>query len=140
VKTVSTVLESLIEAQNAHDAERLAASFTDDYRSEQPTHPGRAFSGRGQVLQNWTSVFAGVPDFRAELVASCRDGDVEWGEVHWRGHHVDGTTFAMRGVIIATIHDGKIAAARLYVEPVEQSGTDIDASVEQLYRPRRTDS
>ena len=132
---MSRILERLTEAQNYHDAVRFASYFGDDYQSDQPAHPDRTFSGRGQVLENWTSVFAGVPDFRAELLASCREGDVEWGEVDWSGHHTDGSPFAMRGVIIATIRDDRIAAGRLYIEPVEQNGADIDAAVEQLYRP-----
>jgi ketosteroid isomerase-like protein len=131
---VTTVLERLTEAQNSHDAERFAGFFTDDYRSEQPVHPGRHFVGNAQVLHNWTAVFAGVPDFHGELRACCRDGDLEWGEVDWRGHHTDGTPFAMRGVIIATIAEDRIAAARLYVEPVEDDG-DIEASLGELYRP-----
>lgn len=133
---MSSVLEHLTEAQNSHDAHRIASYFSDDYRSDQPAHPGRSFSGRAQVLDNWSAVFAGVPDFRAELVAQCRDGDIEWGEVSWRGHHADGSLFAMAGVLIATIHDGRIQAARLYVEPVEQGGADIDTAVDELYRPR----
>jgi hypothetical protein len=137
---MSTVLERLTEAQNSHDADRFASYFTPDYHSDQPAHPGRTFSGSAQVLENWSSVFAGVPDFRAELLASCRDGDVEWGEVYWRGHHADGSRFAMRGVIIATIRDNRIAAGRLYVEPVEESGEDIGAAVEQLYRPPHEDT
>jgi ketosteroid isomerase-like protein len=132
---MGTILHSLTEAQNSHDAERFAGCFTDDYRSEQPAHPGRAFSGRAQVFENWSSVFSGVPDFQAELVASCGEGDVEWGEVDWHGHHLDGSPFEMRGVIIVTIREGLIAKGRLYVEPVEQSGSDIGAAVKQLYRP-----
>jgi len=137
---MSTVLERLIEAQNAHDADLFASWFADDYRSDQPAHPGRRFSGRSQVHENWASVFAGIPDFRAELLATSRDGDVEWGEVSWRGHHTDGSEFAMCGVIIATIRDGRIASARLYVEPVDDIGEDIDTAVEQLYRPPDQDS
>jgi hypothetical protein len=136
---MSRFLERLIEAQNSHDAERFASYFSEAYRSDQPAHPGRTFSGRSQVLDNWSSVFAGVPDFRAELLSSCSDGNVEWGEVDWRGHHTDGSTFAMRGVIILTIHDDRIAAGRLYVEPVEDSDGDIEASVEELYRPPHED-
>src|SRR4051794_4093986 len=120
------ILERLTAAQNSHDAELFASYFADDYRSEQPVHPGRAFGGRAQVLQNWSAVFAGVPDFRAELVASFLNDDVEWGEVDWRGHHVDGSPFAMRGVIVATLREDRIASARLYVEPVEVSGAGID--------------
>ncbi len=135
-----TLLERLTEAQNAHDVGLFASCFAPDYRSEQPVHPGRQFSGRAQVHENWSAVFAGVPDFRAELLATCRDRDVEWGELSWHGHHRDGAVFAMRGVIIATIRDDQIAAARLYVEPVEQHDQDIEAAVEQLYRPPGHDS
>ena len=132
---VRTLLERLTDAQNAHDVDLFASCFAGDYRSEQPVHPGREFSGRAQVHENWSSVFAGVPDFRAQLLATCRDGDVEWGEVSWHGHHADGATFAMRGVIIATVRNELIAAARLYVEPVDQREEDIGAAVRQLYRP-----
>jgi len=137
---MSSILERLTEAQNSHDADRFASCFSDDYQSDQPAHPDRTFSGRAQVLENWSSVFAGVPDFRAELLASCRDGKIEWGEVDWRGHHTDGSPSAMRGVIIATIRDDRIAAGRLYIEPVEHSGADIDAAVQQLYRPPHEDN
>ena len=51
-----------------------------------------------------------------------------------------GHPFAMRGIIIATIRDSRIAAARLYIEPVEHSGEDIEAAVEELYRPPHQDS
>lgn len=135
-----TVLERLTDAQNAHDVDLFASCFAVDYRSEQPAHPGREFTGRAQVHENWSAVFAGVPDFRAELLATCRDRDVEWGEVSWHGHHGDGAVFAMRGVFIATVRDGLIANARLYVEPVEQREEDIRAAVEQLYKPPRQDS
>jgi ketosteroid isomerase-like protein len=129
------MLERLTEAQNAHDAAAFAACFADDYRSDQPAHPHRAFSGRAQVLENWTAVFAGVPDFQARVVASCSDGEVEWGEVEWLGHHNDGSVFAARGVLILTIRDDLLAEGRLYVEPVEGSDDDIRAAVDALYRP-----
>lgn len=129
------MLERLTEAQNAHDAERMASCFAEDYRSTQPAHPGRAFTGRAQVLANWTSVFQGVPDFRADLVAHVADGPSEWGELSWHGHHTDGSVFAMRGVIVLTVRDDLIAEARLYVEPVDPGDEDIEAAVETLYRP-----
>ena len=129
------MLERLTEAQNARDAERFASCFAEDYVSVQPAHPGRAFQGRAQVLANWTSVFAGVPDFRAELVDSCVAGETEWGEVDWRGHHVDGSGFSMRGVIVIVVREDLIAEGRLYVEPVAVDGDDIESAVVQLYRP-----
>ena len=130
-----SVLEHLTEAQNAHDAERMASWFAEDYASAQPVHPGREFTGRAQVLDNWSAVFDGVPDFHAELVALSVDGQTEWGEVDWRGRHADGSSFGMRGVIIAVVRDRLISEARLYMEPVDRSGEDINAAVERLYRP-----
>jgi ketosteroid isomerase-like protein len=78
---------------------------------------------------------AGVPDFKSELVASAVDGDTEWGEWSWRGHHVDGSRFAMRGVTIFVMRDGLVTEGRLYMEPVEAGGVDIAAAVQELYRP-----
>jgi ketosteroid isomerase-like protein len=127
--------EQLRDAMNAHDAHRMAALVAADYRSEQPLHPGRGFGGREQVLANWSSVFAGVPDFTAELVSGTVTGDTEWAEWHWRGRYVDGSAFAMRGVTLMVVRDGRIVAGRLYMEPVEAAGGDIDASVQELYRP-----
>lgn len=49
------LLQRLTDAQNAHDVDLVAACFADDYRSEQPVHPGREFSGREQVPENWSS-------------------------------------------------------------------------------------
>jgi hypothetical protein len=86
------MLERLRDAQNAHDAERLAALFAEDYVSSQPLHGGRAFVGRTQVLENWTAVFEGVPDFVSELVSYSIDGSTEWGEWYWHGRHLDGSS------------------------------------------------
>lgn len=130
-----TVLERMRDATNAHDARLLAALFAQDYRSTQPLHPSRGFGGSSQVLENWSSVFAGVPDFHSELVASAVDGDTEWGEWSWSGHHVDGSPFAMRGVTIFVVRDGLVMEGRLYMEPVEADGGDIAAAVRDLYRP-----
>jgi ketosteroid isomerase-like protein len=132
---MTTMLERLRGAMNAHDAEAMASLFAEDYRSAQPLHPGREFTGRAQVLSNWSSVFEGVPDFHSELVASATVGEHEWGEWDWRGQHADGSTFAMRGITILVVRDGQIVEARLYMEPVEQGGADIEAAVEELYRP-----
>jgi ketosteroid isomerase-like protein len=129
------MLVRLRDATNSHDARRVASLFAEDYRSAQPVHPGRAFGGRAQVFENWSSVFQGVPDFTSELVASSVDGDTEWGEWEWRGHHADGSPFAMRGITVLIVRDDLIAEARLYMEPVDPRGEDIDAAVQELYKP-----
>ena len=129
------MMERLAAAQNAHDAELMASMFAEDYASSQPVHPGRTFAGRAQVLENWTAVFRGVPDFAATLVDASTTGGTEWGEWDWTGHHTDGSPFAMRGVIVLEVRGGLVAAGRLYMEPVDASGDDIEAAVRDLYHP-----
>jgi ketosteroid isomerase-like protein len=131
--------ERLREAQNAHDAEQMAALFAPDYRSDQPVHPGRRFVGNDQVRENWTGVFAGVPDFASTLLACSVDGDTEWAEWSWAGSYTDGTPFAMCGVTLFVIRDGLISEGRLYMQLVDSDAViatdDIDSSVQELYRP-----
>jgi ketosteroid isomerase-like protein len=132
------LVEQLIEAMNRHDAAAVAAFFAPDYRSEQPVHPGRGFAGSDQVLANWTSVFEGVPDFVAVRVASAFADGVDWSEMRWQGTYLDGSPFSMRGVTVLGVRDDKIAWGRLYMETVEDSGADINAAVQELYRPPLT--
>ena len=82
------VMVRLGTAMNNHDLDAFVALFADDYRSEQPAHPSRSFQGVDKVRENWTSVFAGIPDLRAELLTSAttREG-VEVGEWDWHGNH-----------------------------------------------------
>ena len=123
------VVERVREAMSARDIDALLACFAEDYRSDQPAHPDRAFGGREQVRENWSAIFAGVPDFEAELVDATASGDVEWSEWRWRGTHADGTRLDMAGVIVIGVRDGRVGWARLYVEPVEQGGAGIRAAV-----------
>jgi len=105
---------------------------------DQLAHPDRAFRGRDQVRANWSGVFAGVPDFRAELLtASTTEERVEIGEFRWSGTHTDGAPFAMQGVIVLGVEEDRIAWGRLYMEPVEAGGGDIDQMVQETYRPPR---
>jgi hypothetical protein len=41
----------------------------------------------------------------------------------------------MRGVIVVGVQDHRIAWGRLYMEPVESGGDDIDEMVRRTYRP-----
>lgn len=132
---MATMAARLMSAWNAHDVQQLVALFADDYVSDQPAHPGRAFTGRSQVLANWTGVFDGVPDFTAELLAVAIDRDAEWAEWDWRGRYRDNSIFAMRGVTVLVIRDDLIAQGRLYMEPVDVTTEDIDKAVQTLYRP-----
>jgi ketosteroid isomerase-like protein len=135
------VIENLRDAQNRHDLDAFVACFAPDYRSEQPAHPARAFTGRDQVRANWAEVFRGVRDFRAELQASAANGDIGWAEWRWTGTHADGAPFHWRGVTLFGVQGGRIAWGRLYMEPVEEAGAGIEQTVRDMAqgarRPRR---
>jgi ketosteroid isomerase-like protein len=126
------VVERLSEAMNAHDLEAFVDCFAEDYDSEQPAHPDRAFRGRDQARENWSAIFASVKDFAAELIRADAVGDTEWSEWRWTGTQDDGSRLDMAGVIVCGVRDERLAWARLYVEPVEQGGAGIDAAVRRM--------
>jgi hypothetical protein len=128
----AAVMERLAAAMNARDIEAHVACFAEDYRSEQPVHPDRGFGGRDQVRANWSAIFAGIPDFEAELIRTAAEGDTVWSEWRWRGNRSAGAPLDMAGVIICGVRDGLIAWGRLYVEPVEESDEGIDAAVRRM--------
>ena len=129
---MSEVIERLVAAMNAHDLDAAAGFFHEDYRSEQPAHPGRAFVGRAQMRANWEAMFAGIHDFRAEICRSVQDGDTTWTEWRWSGTRSDGQAFEMRGVTLFEITGDQIVAGRLYLEEVERDAVGIEQAVEAL--------
>ena len=130
--TPEAVAAALAAAMNAHDLEAFVSLFAPDYNSQQPVHPDRAFVGRDQVRANWSAVFSGVPDFHAELVATAVEQDTLWSEWRWQGTQEGGSRLDMAGVIVCGIEAGRLAWARLYVEPVESGGEGIDAAVREM--------
>jgi hypothetical protein len=129
---MSDVVDRLVAAMNAHDLEGAAALFHQDYRSEQPAHPGRAFVGRAQMHANWQAMFAGIPDFHAELLRSVDDVNVTWSEWSWTGNRTDGQRFRARGVTLFEITGGLITAGQLYMENVENDDESIQSAVHSL--------
>jgi hypothetical protein len=133
-----TVIDRLVAALNAHDLDGAAALLDQDYRSAQPAHPGRAFVGRDRMRANWAAMFAGIPDFHAEVLRSVEDGKLTWSEWHWTGTRTDGQSFEVRGVTVFEIVNEVITAGWLYLEDVERAQIGIDDAVERLSgeRPR----
>ena len=132
LRDASVVIDRLVGAMNDHDLDRMVALFHPDYESRQPAHPGRAFIGREQVRANWAAMFGGVRDFRAEVVRSVQDGELNWCEWAWHGTRSDGEPFEVRGVTLFQIRDGLIMAGTLYVEEIELDPVGIDDAVEGL--------
>jgi ketosteroid isomerase-like protein len=135
---MTDVIDRLAAALNARDLDAVAGLIHQDYRSEQPAHPGRAFAGRAQMLANWEAMFAGIPDVCAEICRSVQDGDTTWTEWRWSGTRSDGQAFEMRGVTLFEVTGGQIVAGRLYMEDVERDVVGIEPAVEDLSgtRPR----
>ena len=136
-REIENLLYAYAERIDSGDLDGVAELFTHGrIHGVEGGGPETVFEGRDKVRENWTSVFAGIPDFRAELLASASVGDtVEIGEWHWRGTHTDGTPFAMAGVTVMGIEHQRIAWGRLYMEVIEQDSGDIDAMVRETYRP-----
>jgi len=137
---MTDVIDRLVLAMNAHDLDAAAGCIREDYRSEQPAHPSRAFVGRAQMRANWEAMFAGVPDLHAEVIRSVQAGNTAWSEWRWWGTRGDGRPFEMRGVTLFEITGDQVVAGRLYMEEVERDVVGIEQAVEALSgrRPRRT--
>ncbi len=125
----------LVQATNDHDVDAVAACFAENYENETPVHPGRSFSGREQVRQNWEQIFAFVPDLRVEVTRSTIDGETAWTEWEMTGTRRDGTAHQMRGIVLFGVREGVAQWARFYLEPVDLAGGTVDEAVrEQVVR------
>jgi predicted SnoaL-like aldol condensation-catalyzing enzyme len=129
------VVERLRDVTNAHDLDEIVGCFATDYRNETPLHPARGFVGHEQVRRNWTQIMAAVPDVSTEIVAAVADGDQVWSQWEHRGTRRDGSRHLLRGVIIFGVQSGLIAAARFFLEPVEDTGDTVDVAVRRQVIP-----
>ena len=128
----AAVVERLVASVNAHDLEAMVGCFAEDYVNVTPAHPQRGFGGSQQVRRNWSQLFAGVPDLRAEVLGTAVDGDRVWAEWDISGTRGDGAAFLMRGVSIFGVADGRLAWVRFYLEPVEETSGDVDANTRRV--------
>ena len=65
-------------------------------------------------------------------MAHSHDGAQEWSEWRWSGTRQDDTALDVAGVIVADVVEGRIAWARLYMEPVEVQEEGIDLAVRRM--------
>ena len=112
------VFERMIQTLNRHDLDAMVACFAPDFRSEQPLHPERDFSGQEGVRKNWSFFFTTVPDIQVDILNEVEEGDTVWAELYYHGIQTDGKRFSIKGVTLQGIQDGQICWARLYIEPV----------------------
>lgn len=116
------VLQRMEKAMNGHDLDALVACFAEDFHSVIPVHPGRSFTGRTHMRNNWAGLFAHVPDLTATVRQSVADGDQVWSEWEIGGTTVDGERYLSRGVAIMRLRDEQIADVRFYLDDVD----DVD--------------
>lgn len=126
------VIDRLLSATNAHDVDAIAACFATDYVNRTPVHPARGFVGSEQVRRNWTQILGGVPDLVATTPAVVVDGNDVWAEMDMRGTRRDGVAHAMVGVVVFTVADGLITAARFYLEPLDEGVGTVDDNVRNV--------
>ena len=124
---MASVVERLRDAVNQHDLQALLECIDDDYRSEQPAHPNRGFGGKEQVRKNWSALFESFPDFRAELLRYTSEGDLVWSEWRWSA-----TGLEIAGVTLFGVQAERIVWGRLYMEPVEEDGENIDEAMRTM--------
>src|SRR5258707_5848540 len=93
-----SVFERMIQALNRHDLDAMVACLAPDYRSEQPFHLSRAFTGPGGVRKNWGYFFTAIPDIQADILSIVVEDDTVWAEIHFHGTAANGTPYSVRGV------------------------------------------
>lgn len=123
------VVRRLAQATTDHDLDGIVDCFAENYVNETPAHPARGFRGRDQVRRNWAQILHGVPDITATILATAADGDVVWSEWVMTGTRRDGVAHEMRGVIVFETADGRVVAARFYLEPVDRESGTVDDAV-----------
>ncbi|MDH2444904.1 nuclear transport factor 2 family protein [Amnibacterium sp. CER49] len=123
----------MFAAARRHDLDAMVAEFAEDYVNITPNHPGRDFVGRDQVRSNWSALFAGIPDLAVEVrdAVAAPDGTV-WVEWTSRGTRRDGVPVEQAGVGIFTLREGRLAAVRFYLEPVERDSGDVARAVQSV--------
>jgi ketosteroid isomerase-like protein len=121
------LLEEMRAALDAHDLDTFVGFFHDDYVGERPRHPEAAVSTRSDVRRNWEEVIRDVPDLRVEVPAAVLDGERIWTEWRAYGTAPSGAALEIRGVIIFGVRDGRVAWSRMYLEPVEDAGSSLEA-------------
>lgn len=119
--TADELVERMVEAENSHDADQIAALVAEDYHSEAPAHPERTITDREHLRETWQAVFESTPDLEADLLRYAVSDNTLWTEWYMHDTQTDGSELEMRGVAIQGFEDGLLQWGRIYMEPVEQA-------------------
>jgi ketosteroid isomerase-like protein len=133
-----TTIDRLVQVTNAHDLEGIVACFADDYALDVPLHPARSFRGNEQVRRNWEQILGAVPDISVRVLRSACDGATAWTEWEMTGRRRDGVPHLMRGVFIFGVSEGRVRSGRMFLEPVDDAGSDMSSALRDQLGQRGT--
>lgn len=125
------LMDQLTEALTTHqDPKTLANLFAEDAVAHTPD--GGEIHGRDDIAAYWRQMTDAVPDATFESLASFEVGDTAIDEGIYSGRNTgplelpDGTSIPatlrnirLRGVDLATVHDGQITSYRLYFDQMD---------------------
>lgn len=125
------LMDQLTEALTTHrDPKAVANLFAEDAVAHTPD--GGEIRGREDIAEYWRQMTDAVPEASFESLASFEVGDTAIDEGIYSGRNSgplvfpDGTSIPatqkdihIRGVDLATVHDGQITSYRLYFDQLE---------------------
>ena len=115
----NSIVEQAMAAWNAHDADRIAAAYSEDIVYEDVAF-GAVNRGRTEMHKFAVDILAAVPDMKLEIVSlAVHDGH---GTVEWVWSGTDkalfktGKHFSVRGASVFEIRGGKIVSNKDYYD------------------------
>lgn len=116
------LLEDQVAAINAHDAERLAAFYSEDAVVRDPQY-AEPLHGRAAVTNDSSDFFAAFPDLRAEVTCSVISDSIIAAEMTLAGTHT-GPLRLPSGEIPPTGRPLRFAMA--FFSRIDESGLIVD--------------
>lgn len=122
---VPAIVAEYVAALNAHDADRVAALYTDDAVVEQVVRDGNVFRGPAEITGWIAANLQGIPDLTVTTQSVITEGDrIAWAwlyEGSYTGQYPDlpagqGQPIELRGVSLLTLRDGMIAEEAVYFD------------------------
>jgi steroid delta-isomerase-like uncharacterized protein len=123
--TNSELVQQVFDAINAHDVEALRELWADDVEER---FPDKTCHGKEELAAYFMALFAALPDFHMEVVATVEDGDTVFAR--WKltathtggqfnGIDTTGKAIALDGMDHFTFRDGKMASNFVVFDQME---------------------
>ncbi|MEA2377181.1 MAG: hypothetical protein QOI45_833 [Thermoleophilaceae bacterium] len=110
--TATPLLQTFLDAFNAHDVDAIMSCFTEDCVFDTPRGPapgGHRMVGKQQVRKGIQARFDGIPDIQYGDDRHWTCGDRGVSEWTIRGTQITGESIEVRGCDLFELTDGKIS-------------------------------